>query len=76
MDSQVSISQIVANYWQIVGSFIVFIAWLVKLEIRSTSSVARIKKLEEKEDSMVKLNEKVTAIDAKLSVLIPDYNGK
>lgn len=63
-------------YWPILVSIILVTAWLVRLEYRGTSNTARIKKLESKEDSMQKLNEKVTAIDAKLSVLIPDYNGK
>lgn len=76
MDNQLSISQIITNYWQILASIIFFIVWLVRLELRGTSNTARIKKLEAKEDGIVKLNEKVTAIDAKLSVLIPDYNGK
>lgn len=69
-------SAILQGYWPIFTGFTLFVLWLGRLEWKSTNNSIRIKRLEDKDESIEKLRISVERIDARLSVLLPDYDGK
>lgn len=73
-------SQFISTVWPIIlwigGTIIGAILFYSNVKSKLQDLDTRVEKLEEKDEALVKLNELVIAIDAKLTVLLPDYKGK
>lgn len=67
---------ILQEYLPLITSFVLVILWFGRLEMKTKSNSARIAILERKDEEIGKLTVTVERIDARLSVLLPDYNGK
>lgn len=73
-------SRLIADFWPVAAWCGATVIGAVLFYARIQNSIAdhdiRITKLEEKDQSIQILNNLVIAIDAKLTVLLPDYKGK
>jgi len=67
---------ILMGYWPLIISAVAVISWLIRLEYRVLGQGERIKELEVHNEEITKLRITVERIDARLSVLLPDYDGK
>ena len=67
---------IIQGFYEALAGLVITIFWLASLEWRGRSNSKRISNLEAKDAEIEKLRVSVERIDAKLSVLLPDYDGK
>lgn len=69
------ISEAFQAFWPVAVSFTIAILWFGRLESKTNENRRRIEELEKKNDDIKKMAETVIAIDSKLTVLLPGYNG-
>lgn len=69
------ISEAFQAFWPVLVTLVGIILWFGKLESTTRDLERRVKALEDKNDDITKMAQTIIAIDSKLTVLLPGYNG-